>query len=620
MIRRPPRSTLFPYTTLFRSGNDGPTRDPGGPFDHHRLPGHPRIHRAGPARTRRDGGAPRKSGCRRHHAPGNPAGAWRHRDRLRRLCEIAGVAGPSGPAMARSLRPVLQQMVRGRALRPDDRPTDGGAGKRSVEDRGCPGDRRNGERRGSRYRVVGTGAPAGPERRSPALRPRDGPRSSRDPGHVSAAVDLMTDVILNTTPLPHLLTLVILLPLVGVAMMAFVKDEAAVKHVAFWTTGLGFALSLPLYLWFDPATHRMQFGEVVQWISTPPIRYAVGIDGISLWLVLLTTLLMPICVVCSWTAIKSRVREFMITLLAMETALLGVFCALDFVLFYVFWEAMLIPMYLLIGVWGGPNRIYAAIKFFLYTLAGCLRFSLPMLPDAVGRFTPIVLALSIIAILYGAYMALAQSDFKKLIAYSSVSHMGFVTLGIFVLNTQGVEGALLQMLNHGITTGGLFLCVGLIYERTHSRMLADNGGLSKPMPRYATCLVIFALSSLALPGTNNFIGEFLVLVGSFLYNKAIAVAAALGVILAAVYLLWMVQRVAFGVPTEKTARVTDLNWCEMATLVPLIVLIFWIGVFPNPFLTPMHASIAHTFDVMARGSEALPTAVGSLSGIPGVLP
>src|SRR2546425_2071135 len=358
----------------------------------------------------------------------------------------------------------------------------------------------------------------------------------------------------------------------------------------------------------------MQFGEVVRWITTPPIRYAVGIDGISLWVVLLTTLLMPICVVCSWTAIKSRVREFMITLLAMETALLGVFCALDFVLFYVFWEAMLIPMYLLIGVWGGPNRIYAAIKFFLYTLAGSLlllvaiivlyfqgghtfdilalsraqygetlqawlfwaffiafavkvpmfplhtwlpdahveaptagsvilasillkmgaygflRFSLPMLPDAVGRFTPIVLALSIIAILYGAYIALAHRDF------------------------------------------------------------------------------------------TNFIGEFLVLVGSFLYNKAIAVAAALGVILAAVYLLWMVQRVAFGVPTEKTARVTDLNWCEMATLVPLIVLIFWIGVFPNPFLTPMHASIAHTFDVMARGSEALPTAVGSLSGIPGVLP
>ena len=499
----------------------------------------------------------------------------------------------------------------------------------------------------------------------------------------------MQDIILNTTPLPHLLTLLILLPLVGVAMMAFVKEEAAVKHVAFWTTAIEFVLSLPLYLWFDPATHRMQFGEVVRWITTPPIRYAVGIDGISLWLVLLTTLLMPICVVCSWTAIKSRVREFMITLLAMETALLGVFCALDFVLFYVFWEAMLIPMYLLIGVWGGPNRIYAAIKFFLYTLAGSLlllvslivlyfqgghtfdilalsraqygetlqawlfwaffiafavkvpmfpfhtwlpdahveaptagsvvlasillkmgaygflRFSLPMLPDAVARFLPVILALSLVAILYGAYMALAQSDFKKLIAYSSVSHMGFVTLGIFVLNTQGVEGALLQMLNHGITTGGLFLCVGLIYERTHSRLLADNGGLSKPMPRYATCLVIFALSSLGLPGMNNFIGEFLVLVGSFLFNKAIAVVATLGVILAAVYLLWMIQRVAFGMPTEKTARATDLNWCEMATVVPLIVLIFWIGVFPNPFLTPMHASVAHVFNVMKRGSDTL---------------
>jgi len=495
----------------------------------------------------------------------------------------------------------------------------------------------------------------------------------------------MQDVILNTTALPHLLTLLIVLPLIGVAMMAFFKDEAAVKHVAFWTAGVEFALSLPLYLWFDPATHQMQFGEVVEWITAPSIRYAVGIDGISLWLVLLTTLLTPICVVCSWTAIKSRVREFMITLLVMETALVGVFCALNFVLFYVFWEAMLIPMYLLIGVWGGPNRIYAAIKFFLYTLAGSLllliaiivlyfqggqtfdilalsraqysdqiqnwlfwaffvafavkvpmfpfhtwlpdahveaptagsvilasvllkmgaygflRFSLPMVPDAVERFTPAVLTLSVIAILYGAYMALAQADLKKLIAYSSVSHMGFVTLGIFVLNTQGVEGALLQMLNHGITTGGLFLCVGLIYERTHSRQIADNGGLSKPMPRYATCLVIFALSSLGLPGTNSFIGEFLVLVGSFIYNKTVAVLATLGIILAAVYLLWMVQRIAYGVPNEKTAKLTDLNWCEMATLVPLIILIFWIGVFPNPFLTPMHASVAHIFDVMDRG-------------------
>lgn len=497
---------------------------------------------------------------------------------------------------------------------------------------------------------------------------------------------MMQDVIFNTTALPHLLTLLIALPLMGVAMMAFFKDDAAAKRIAFWTTAIEFLLSLPLYLWFDPSTSHMQFVEVVPWITNPPISYAVGLDGISLWLVLLTTLLTPICVVCSWTAITSRAREFMIALLVMETAMVGVFCALDFVLFYVFWEAMLIPMYLLIGVWGGANRVYAAIKFFLYTLAGSLlllvaiivlyfeggqtfdilalsrasysetlqawlfwaffaafavkvpmfpfhtwlpdahveaptagsvllasvllkmgaygflRFSLPMLPDASQRFMPVILALSVIAILYGAYMALAQSDLKKLIAYSSVSHMGFVTLGIFVFNTQGVEGALLQMLNHGITTGGLFLCVGLIYERTHSRQIADNGGLSKPMPRYATCLVIFALSSLGLPGTNSFVGEFLVLVGSFMYSKTVAALATLGIILAAVYLLWMVQRIAFGRPSEKTAPLTDLNWCEMATLAPLIILVFWIGVFPNPFLTPMHASVAHLFEVMDRGN------------------
>jgi len=515
----------------------------------------------------------------------------------------------------------------------------------------------------------------------------------------------LTDVIYNTTALPHLLTLLIFLPVLGVAMMAFVKEEASIKHLAFWTAAVEFLLSLALYFWFDPGTHKMQFGEIAQWISTPPIRYALGIDGISLWLILLTTLLTPICVVASWTAIKTSVREFMIALLVMETAMVGVFCALDFVLFYIFWEAMLIPMYLLIGVWGGPNRIYAAIKFFLFTLAGSflllvaiivlffqgghtfdilalskghysdtmqawlfwaffaafavkvpmfplhtwlpdahveaptagsvilasvllkmgaygfLRFSLPMLPDASVRFTPVILTLSVVAILYGAYMALAQSDLKKLIAYSSVSHMGFVTLGIFVFNTQGVEGALLQMLNHGITTGGLFLCVGLIYERTHSRLIADNGGLAKPMPRYAACLVIFALSSLGLPGTNSFVGEFLVLVGSFLVNKVLAAVATLGIILAAVYLLWMVQRIVFGVPSDKTARLRDLNWCEMATLVPLIVLIFWIGVFPNPFLTPMHASVSHVFAQMGRGANTVAPVVGSLTGIlPEALP
>lgn len=509
------------------------------------------------------------------------------------------------------------------------------------------------------------------------------------------------DILLNNTWVPHLLTLLIFLPLMGVTVMAFFKDETTIKHLAFWTSSIEFLLSLLLYWWFDPTTSRMQFGEVNQWIANPPIRYALGIDGISLWLIILTTLLTPICVMASWTAIKTRVRAFMIALLVMETTMVGVFCALDVVLFYVFWEMMLIPMYLIIGVWGGPSRIYAAIKFFLYTLAGSfllliaiivlytqgghtfdilalsrvqydptlqawlfwaffaafavkvpmfpfhtwlpdahveaptagsvllasvllkmgaygfLRFSLPMVPQATMRFTPIILTLSVIAIIYGAYMALAQTDLKKLIAYSSVSHMGFVTLGIFVFNTQGVEGAILQMINHGITTGALFLCVGLIYERTHSRLIADNGGLAKPMPRYATCLVIFALSSLALPGTNSFVGEFLVLVGTFLRTKTIAAISMLGIILAAVYLLWMVQRIAFGVPTKQTAKLPDLNWCEMASLVPLVILVFWIGIYPNLLLDPMHTSVAHLFDQMSRTSPGPgPSLSGALSSVP----
>ena len=420
----------------------------------------------------------------------------------------------------------------------------------------------------------------------------------------------------------------------------------------------------------------MQFTERVTWIISPPITYSLGVDGISLPLILLTTFITPFCILTSWQAIQSRVREFMAVLLVMETAMLGVFVSLDFVLFYIFWEVMLIPMYLLIGVWGGPNRLYAAIKFFLYTLAGSvlllvalivlyfqggetfdimalsrvdypsalqhwlfialfiafavkvpmfpfhtwlpdahveaptagsvmlasvllkmgaygfLRFALPMLPEATATFTPFIVALSLIAIIYGAYMALAQADLKKLIAYSSVSHMGFVTLGIFVLNQQGIEGAVLQMVNHGITTGALFICVGTIYERTHSRLIADNLGLARPMPRYATFLVIFALSSLGLPGTNSFVGEFLVLIGTILWSKPTAVVAALGVILAAVYLLWMVQRVAFGMRvTNSDSHLADLNVREMATFAPLLVLVFWIGFFPNPFLKVMHVSV-----------------------------
>ncbi len=486
----------------------------------------------------------------------------------------------------------------------------------------------------------------------------------------------MSDVSLQTGGFPWL-SLVIWSPLIG-AVALFALKEKAVRWVALGVALGDFVFSLPLWILFDPGTPTMQFGERVAWITSPPINYALGLDGISLPLVLLTTFLTPFCVLVSWRAIETRVKEFMATLLIMETAMLGVFTALDFVFFYVFWEVMLIPMYLIIGVWGGPNRIYAAIKFFLYTLAGSLlllvaiivfyfqggqtfdilllsrvsytpttqawlfwalfiafavkvpmfpfhtwlpdahveaptagsvllasvllkmgaygflRFTLPMLPDATETFTPIIIGLSLTAIIYGAYMALAQADLKKLIAYSSVSHMGFVTLGIFVLNAQGIEGSIMQMVNHGITTGALFLCVGIIYERTHSRLIADNTGLAGLMPRYATFLVIFALSSLGLPGMNGFVGEFLVLVGTFFWSKPAAAVAALGVILAAVYLLWMVQRVAFGSPVGRTAaHLQDLNLREMAILSPLVVMVFWIGFFPNPILTPMHASVNH---------------------------
>ena len=480
------------------------------------------------------------------------------------------------------------------------------------------------------------------------------------------------------------LSLLILLPLAGAAALLFVKD-LAVRWLALGVTIADLVIALPLWWLFDPSSGQMQFSEHVVWITSPPIHYSLGLDGISLPLVLMTAGLLPLCVLASWQAVATRIRGFMAMLLLVEAAMLGVFMALDFVLFYVFWEAMLIPMYLLIGIWGGPNRLYAAIKFFLYTLAGSvlllvailvlffygghtfdimaltqvsystplqmwlflalfaafavkvpmfpfhtwlpdahveaptagsvllaslllkmgtygfIRFSLPILPDASRAFTPMMVTLSIIAIIYGAYMALAQADLKKLIAYSSVSHMGFVTLGLFVSNQQGIEGAVLQMVNHGITTGALFLCVGVIYERTHSRLIADNVGLTKPMPQYATFLVIFALSSLGLPGTNSFVGEFLVLAGTFLWSKVATALASLGLILAATYLLWMVQRIAFGVPSPRhLPELRDLNQRELAMMVPLAVLVFWIGFFPNPLVSRMHTSVMKTIDLMSR--------------------
>ncbi len=485
------------------------------------------------------------------------------------------------------------------------------------------------------------------------------------------------------------LTLVVFLPLLGVAAILLAR-EAMARWMALGISSLAFLVSLPLWVLFDESTPAMQFVETRQWIASPSINYAVGVDGISLPLVLLTTLLTPLCVLVSWTSIETRVKEFMISLLVMETATLGVFVALDFVLFYVFWETMLIPMYLLIGIWGGPNRVYAAIKFFLYTLAGSvlllvaiivlyfyagersfdiltlsnaayppslqawlfwaffaafavkvpmfpfhtwlpdahveaptagsvmlasvllklgaygfLRFSLPMLPDATRQFTSVVLFLSVVAIIYGAYMAFAQADLKKLIAYSSVSHMGFVTLGIFVFNAQGIEGAILQMVNHGVTTGALFLCVGILYERTHSRAIVDNSGLAASMPIFASFLVIFALSSVGLPGMNGFVGEFFVLVGTFMWSKAVATAAALGVILAAVYILWMLQRVVYGTPAQRVASgLYDVNWREIGLLAPLAFFVFWIGLYPRPLLDVMHASVDHLIQRQAKVTVA----------------
>lgn len=445
-----------------------------------------------------------------------------------------------------------------------------------------------------------------------------------------------------------------------------------------------FVVSLFVYFQFDPTTASMQFVENKPWIKDWGISYKLGIDGISLFLLLLTTFLGPIVVLACWEDIKVRVKEFMICLLFLQIGMIGVFVSLDLFLFYVFWEIMLIPMYLLIGVWGNPaRRLYAAIKFVLYTIVGSLlmlvailalyfmagkstgvytfdllklydvavpvgaqfwlflafflafaikvpmfpfhtwlpdahteaptvgsvvlaavllkmgtygfiRYAIPLFPNAAMDAASWICLLAVIGIIYGAWVAMVQTDMKRLVAFSSVSHLGFVMLGMFAMTVQGLEGSIIQMINHGLSTGALFLIVGMVYERRHTRLIAEFGGLSKVMPLFAVFFMIFTLSSIGLPGLNGFVGEFLILLGTFKVYPWYTVFAASGVIFAAVYMLWMFQRVMFGeVTNPKNADLEDMSVREVAVLIPLLVFVVWIGVYPSTFIKPMEPSVKH---------------------------
>ena len=482
-----------------------------------------------------------------------------------------------------------------------------------------------------------------------------------------------------------IISLVTFFPIFGALILMFIDKEAkdTIRGTAMVFAMIEFFISLPIIFAFQSGTADMQFVERYTWVKSAGLCYFIGLDGISLWIFMLTTFLTPICVLCSWTYIQKRVKEFMICLLLLETAMLGALVSLDLILFYIFWELMLIPMYFLIGVWGGDNRIYAAVKFFIYTAAGsvfmllsifflyylnhkmtgvytfdllelyklnipvatqfwlCLaffvsfaikvpmfplhtwlpdahvqaptagsvilagvllkmgtygfmRFAIPLFPYASNQFTPVIATLAVIGIIYGALVALIQPDMKKLVAYSSVSHLGYVMLGIFAFNMQGVEGGLYQMLNHGISTGALFLIVGMLYERRHTRMIKDFGGIAKVMPVFATFFMIMTLSSIAVPGTNGFVGEFMILVGAFRSMPVHAVFATSGAILGALYMLWMYQRVMFQpLDKEENKVLKDLNVREIVTLLPFAILVFVMGFFPGYFIDKMDASCDH---------------------------
>ncbi len=486
-----------------------------------------------------------------------------------------------------------------------------------------------------------------------------------------------------------LLSLTIFLPLIGVIAIMMIKDGQEkttdnVRWTALWVSLVTFVLSLIIWAEFDKTEPGFQLIENINWLEDGSIAYRVGVDGISLFFIILSALLTPICILASWDSVRVRVKEYMIAFLALETMMIGMFCALDLVLFYVFFEAVLIPMFIIIGVWGGPRRIYAAFKFFLYTLLGSilmllavlaiysqanttlidvlmdynfaiglqswlwlaffasfavkvpmwpvhtwlpdahveaptagsvilagvllkmggygfLRFSLPMFPDASLVFAPLVLWLSVAAIIYTSFVALVQKDMKKLIAYSSVAHMGFVTVGIFIFNTQGLTGAMMQMLSHGLVSGALFLCVGVVYDRMHSRLIDDYGGLVERMPQYALMFMLFMMASIGLPGTSGFIGEFLVIAGAFAYSTWLALALASAMILGAAYMLWLYRRIIFGDLCKETLMsIKDLTKRELLIFIPLGILVLWMGIYPDSFISAMEMSIANIEETMRQ--------------------
>jgi NADH-quinone oxidoreductase subunit M len=492
-----------------------------------------------------------------------------------------------------------------------------------------------------------------------------------------------------------ILSVVTFLPIAGALFIAFLSDDEAgarnARWVALWTTLITFAISLILVWRFDPGSADFQFLEKRPWLGGA-INYSMGIDGISLPFVILTTALMPISILASWTSIQSRVQAYMIAFLVLETLMVGTFCALDLVLFYVFFEGTLIPMFLIIGVWGGPRRVYASFKFFLYTFGGSvlmllaimamywqagttdiptllhyafpralqiwaffaflasfavklpmwpvhtwlpdahveaptagsvilaaillklggygfLRFSLPMFPQASVDFAPLIYALSVVAIIYTSLVALVQEDMKKLIAYSSVAHMGFVTMGLFALTAQGVGGGIFQMLSHGIVSAALFLCVGVVYDRMHTREIAAYGGLVNRMPIYAFFFMIFTLANIGLPGTTGFIGEFLTMLGTFRVNNWVATLAALGTILSAAYALWLYRKIIFGTLEKPSLfNIKDLGWREVVILAPLVILTIVFGLYPKPVLDVSATSVTQLIDNVQQAVSSVQSA------------